>query len=60
MSLIEYEVRDRVAVVTPNRPEQRNAQNAALLEGFDSRASGSATVANLDQMTASNRAAKLA
>jgi enoyl-CoA hydratase len=35
MSLIEYEVRDRVAVVTLNRPEQRNAQNAALLKELD-------------------------
>ena len=39
MSLVEYEVRDRVALLTLNRPAQRNAQNAALLkeldEGFD-------------------------
>ncbi|ODP38477.1 enoyl-CoA hydratase [Sphingomonas turrisvirgatae] len=35
MSLIEYEVRDRVALVTLNRPEQRNAQNAALLKELD-------------------------
>ena len=31
MSLILYEIRDRVAVITLNRPEQRNAQNPALL-----------------------------
>lgn len=35
MSLVEYEVRDRVAVLTLNRPEQRNAQNAALLKELD-------------------------
>lgn len=39
MSIVEYETRDRVAVITLNRPEQRNAQNAALLkdlnEAFD-------------------------
>lgn len=35
MSMIEYEVRDRVAIVTLNRPEQRNAQNAALLKELD-------------------------
>ena len=35
MSLIEYELRDRVAVLTLNRPEQRNAQNAALLKELD-------------------------
>jgi enoyl-CoA hydratase len=35
VSLIEYEVRDRVALLTLNRPEQRNAQNAALLKELD-------------------------
>src|SRR3546814_2175335 len=35
MSLIEYETRDRVALITLNRPEQRNAQNAALLKELD-------------------------
>lgn len=35
MSLVVYEVQDRVAVLTLNRPEQRNAQNAALLEELD-------------------------
>lgn len=35
MSMIEYEVRDRVALVTLNRPEQRNAQSAALLKELD-------------------------
>jgi enoyl-CoA hydratase len=35
MSLVEYAVQDRVAIVTLNRPEQRNAQNAALLEELD-------------------------
>lgn len=35
MSLVEYEVRDRVAVLTLNRPDQRNAQNAALLKELD-------------------------
>lgn len=35
MSLIEYEIRDRVAVVTLNRPEHRNAQNAQLLKELD-------------------------
>jgi enoyl-CoA hydratase len=35
MSMIEYEVRDRVAIITLNRPEQRNAQNAALLKELD-------------------------
>ena len=31
MDLILYEQRDRVAVVTLNRPDQRNAQSPALL-----------------------------
>jgi enoyl-CoA hydratase len=35
MALVEYETRDRVAVLTLNRPEQRNAQNAALLKELD-------------------------
>jgi enoyl-CoA hydratase len=35
MSFIEYEVRERVALVTLNRPEQRNAQNPALLKELD-------------------------
>jgi enoyl-CoA hydratase len=35
MSLVEYEVRDRVAVLTLNRPDQRNAQNAPLLKELD-------------------------
>lgn len=39
MSLVEYELQGRVALLTLNRPEKRNAQNAALLaeldEGFD-------------------------
>ena len=35
MSLVEYEVMDRVAVLTLNRPDQRNAQNAALLDELD-------------------------
>lgn len=35
MSLVEYELDDRVAVLTLNRPEQRNAQNAALLKELD-------------------------
>jgi enoyl-CoA hydratase len=35
MALVEYETRDRVATLTLNRPEQRNAQNAALLKELD-------------------------
>jgi enoyl-CoA hydratase len=35
MSHIEYEVRDRVALVTLNRPAQHNAQNAELLKALD-------------------------
>jgi enoyl-CoA hydratase len=35
VSLVEYEVQDRVALVTLNRPERRNAQNAALLKELD-------------------------
>ncbi len=35
MSLVEYEVQDRVALLTLNRPDQRNAQNAALLAELD-------------------------
>jgi enoyl-CoA hydratase len=35
MSVIEYEVQDRVALITLNRPEQRNAQNAELLKALD-------------------------
>lgn len=35
MSLIEYETRERVAIISLNRPEQRNAQNAKLLDELD-------------------------
>jgi len=35
MSYILYEVRERVAVITLNRPEQRNAQSPALLAELD-------------------------
>jgi len=35
MSLVTYEADDRVATLTLNRPEQRNAQNAALLDELD-------------------------
>lgn len=35
MSVIEYETRERVALVTLNRPEQRNAQNVELLKELD-------------------------
>jgi enoyl-CoA hydratase len=35
MSLVLYEVRDRVAVLTLNRPDQRNAQNPPLLVELD-------------------------
>lgn len=35
MNLVEYEVKDRVAILTLNRPEQRNAQNAPLLKELD-------------------------
>jgi enoyl-CoA hydratase len=35
VSLVEYEIHDRVAVLTLNRPDQRNAQNAALLKELD-------------------------
>ena len=35
MSLVTYEVDQRVAFLTLNRPEQRNAQNAALLDELD-------------------------
>lgn len=35
MSVVEYEVQERVALITLNRPEQRNAQNAALLKELD-------------------------
>jgi enoyl-CoA hydratase len=35
MSYILYEVRDRVAVVTLDRPKQNNAQNADLLKELD-------------------------
>lgn len=35
MSQIEYTTKNRVAIITLNRPEQRNAQNAALLEELD-------------------------
>ena len=35
MEYIEYEIDDRVAVITLNRPDQRNAQNAGLLKELD-------------------------
>lgn len=35
MNYINYELSDRVAVISLNRPEQRNAQNAALLKELD-------------------------
>lgn len=35
MDFIEYEVRDRVALITLNRPKQRNAQNKQLLVELD-------------------------
>jgi enoyl-CoA hydratase len=37
MSLILYKVQDRVAVITLNRPERRNAQNPALLKELNDR-----------------------
>jgi len=36
MSLIEYEQRDAVAILTLNRPDRANAQNPALLAELDS------------------------
>lgn len=36
MEFIEYEVVDRVGVITLNRPEQRNAQHPPLLDELDS------------------------
>jgi enoyl-CoA hydratase len=35
MSMVEYEVRGRVAVITLNRPDARNAVNGALAEAFE-------------------------
>ncbi|EEA02635.1 Enoyl-CoA hydratase/isomerase [Burkholderia sp. H160] len=35
MSIVLYETRERVAIITLNRPDQRNAQNAPLLEELD-------------------------
>lgn len=35
MSMIEYKVHNRVATITLNRPDQRNAQNAELLKQLD-------------------------
>lgn len=35
MAIIEYEVRERVALVTLNRAERRNAQNVELLRDLD-------------------------
>ncbi len=35
MSLVKYDIDGRVAFLTLNRPEQRNAQNAALLDELD-------------------------
>ena len=35
MSLVEYEIQGRVALVTLNRPEKRNAQSVALLKELD-------------------------
>ena len=33
--VVRYEVRDRVAVVTMNRPDVRNAQNSAMTYALD-------------------------
>lgn len=35
MAIVEYETCERVALVTLNRPEQRNAQNVELLQALD-------------------------
>ena len=35
MSVVLYEARERVAIITLNRPDQRNAQNPPLLEALD-------------------------
>ena len=35
MGYIQYETQDRVAIITLDRPERRNAQNAALLKELD-------------------------
>jgi enoyl-CoA hydratase len=35
MAIILYEIRDRVAIITLNRPDRRNAQNPPLLQELD-------------------------
>lgn len=35
MSIVLYETRERVAIITLNRPDQRNAQNPPLLQELD-------------------------
>jgi enoyl-CoA hydratase len=35
MDIVQYHVEERVAIITLNRPEQRNAQNFALLDALD-------------------------
>ena len=38
--VVLYEVRDRVAIVTLNRPRYRNAQNAAMTHALDAAYTG--------------------
>ena len=44
--VVQYETRGRVAIITLNRPEQRNAVNGELAQGLETRSTGSNPIPN--------------